>query len=115
MSGLPLTDIARLHAPVRSVPQPDSCTAAIGSSLFDHFIGAREQRLWDRDPQRRGRLQVDDQLELGRRLHGKVAWLLTFQNTVNVLGRTAIGINLIRSIGDEASLGDPPPAGKDRG
>src|SRR5438128_2007536 len=36
------------------------CAAQQLASLFDHFIGAREQRLWDRDPQRLGGLQIDD-------------------------------------------------------
>src|SRR5205814_907322 len=62
-----------------------------------------------------GGFEIDQQLVLGRRLHGKVGWLLTFQNTVNVLGRAAVRINLIRSIGDESSVSDPHSAGKYRG
>src|SRR4051812_30388908 len=83
--------------------------------LFDHLVGASKQRLWDGDSQRVGRFQVDDEFELGRRLHRKTAWPLTFQNTVDVLGGAAIRINLFRSIGGEAPLGDVDAAGKDGG
>src|SRR5438132_5823514 len=37
--------------------------------LFDHFIRQEEQRWWYRDPQRLGRLQVDDQVEFRGLLH----------------------------------------------
>jgi hypothetical protein len=38
-------------------------------SLFDHVVGAGEERWRDSEPERLGSLQVDNQLELGRRLH----------------------------------------------
>src|SRR5262245_22167416 len=45
MSALPpKADIERRDGHVRFVPKADSCTAA-NSILFDHLIGAREQRL----------------------------------------------------------------------
>jgi len=31
-------------------------------SLFDHLVGAAEQREWHREPKRLGGLEVDDQL-----------------------------------------------------
>jgi hypothetical protein len=39
-------------------------------SLLDHLIGAQQQRLWDRQAEGLGGLEVDDQLELRRLLHG---------------------------------------------
>jgi len=45
MSGLERkTDSSRTLSRVRKVPTRDSCTAAAGL-LFDHFVGAGEQRL----------------------------------------------------------------------
>ena len=44
---------------------------ARGGSL-DHLIGEREQSRRDRELERLGGPQIDDQLELGRRLHGKI-------------------------------------------
>ena len=43
-SGLPsTTDLSELRERVRSVPLPDSCTAASGA-LFDQLVGAARQR-----------------------------------------------------------------------
>ena len=34
--------------------------------LLDHLVGARDQRRWDRQSERLGGLEINDQLELGR-------------------------------------------------
>jgi hypothetical protein len=43
--------------------------------LFDHFVGAREQRSRDGETQRPRGLEVDDKFELGRLLHRKIGRL----------------------------------------
>jgi hypothetical protein len=43
--------------------------AAHGNS-FDHLIGAQQERVWDRQPNRLGGCQIDDQIEFGRLLDG---------------------------------------------
>jgi len=43
--------------------------------LFDHFIRSREKLRRDRKADLLGGLQVDDEVELPRRLYGKVARL----------------------------------------
>ena len=40
------------------------------NSLFDHLVGAGEQRVGDGEAERLGGLEVDHQLELGRLLDG---------------------------------------------
>ena len=64
----PKADI-RGHGPdVRFGPIADSCSAA--KWLFDHFIGAGEQRGWDGDADHPRGLEVDDEFKLG----GKLNW-----------------------------------------
>src|SRR6266487_1814096 len=45
------------------LPRPDSCTAA-NTPLFDHLVGAAEQRQRHCDAERLGGLEVEDQLHL---------------------------------------------------
>src|SRR6516162_5568847 len=44
---------------------------ASSSRSFDHLVGKRNQLVRNLDAKRLGRLQVDDQLELGRLLNGR--------------------------------------------
>src|SRR2546425_12717603 len=53
---------------------------------FDDLIRAHEQRLRDRQPERLRGPVVDDQLELGRLLDGKVGGLGTPEDLVHVRG-----------------------------
>jgi hypothetical protein len=64
-------------------PQPDSCSAA-KVELFDHLVGASEQGERHGDAERLRRLQVDNQLDLGRLLHRQVGRLFTFQDAARV-------------------------------
>src|SRR5216684_3933837 len=41
--------------------------------LFDHLVGEGEQLIWDGETERLRSLEVDEQLELGRLLHGHIA------------------------------------------
>jgi hypothetical protein len=42
------------------------------AALINHLIGASQQRRWDGEPERLGRLEVDHQLEFIRRLDRQV-------------------------------------------
>jgi hypothetical protein len=55
--------------------------------LFDHLVGASEKCGWYFEPERRGGFEIDHQFVLYRRLHRKVAWLLAFEDAINVNGR----------------------------
>src|SRR5262245_1854853 len=57
--------------------------------LFDHLVGAREQRWRNRQAQRSGRRQVDHQLQFGREFHRQVAGLGSLQNLTDESGRSA--------------------------
>src|SRR2546429_4647299 len=69
------TDDSRLRG---ALPIADSCTAANGI-LFDHLVGACEQRRRHVEADRIGRLQVDDQLELARSHDREIARFLALE------------------------------------
>jgi len=52
-------------------------------ALLDDLIGGQEDRLWDREPERLGRLEVDDELELGRLVKRDLAGLCALQDLVD--------------------------------
>jgi hypothetical protein len=79
MSALPpKADICSAPANVRFVPIADIAT------LFDHLIGAQQERFRDRKPERFGSLDVDYQLEFCWLLDRKIRWSRALQNLVDV-------------------------------
>src|SRR2546426_6694985 len=75
-------------APRRRAAQPPAKTPArretcAGSSL-DDLVGPDQQRLGNRQAERPGGLEVDDQLELGRLLDGEIGRLGAFENLVDI-------------------------------
>jgi hypothetical protein len=54
--------------------------------LLDHLIGPQQERLWNRETEGLGGLQVDHQLELRRLLDGKVGRLSALQYAIHVAG-----------------------------
>ena len=79
--------------------QPDSCSAA-KLELFDHLVGASEQGERHGDAERLRRLQVDNQLDLGRLIHRQVGKLFAFQDAACVdagkavrLGKVVVAAN----------------------
>ena len=51
---------------------------------FDHLVGDGEQRGRHVDAERPGRLQVDDELELGRLQHRQVGRLLALEDAAGI-------------------------------
>jgi len=66
------------------------------AASFDHLVGAGEQRNWEREPERLGSLEVDDQLDFSGLLDRQGGGLLAFENSAGVdadltvrIGKTA--------------------------
>ena len=52
--------------------------------LSDHLIRLEQECRGEREPERLGSLEVEDQLELGRLLHGQVAGLGALENLIHI-------------------------------
>jgi hypothetical protein len=78
MSALPPTaDIRRTGCHVRFVPLATNAPQQT-AFLFDHLVGAGEQRLRQGEAERLGGLEVDHQLELCRLFNRQITRLCTF-------------------------------------
>src|SRR5215469_13786210 len=73
-----------------------------GLSL-NHLVSADEDRVWDRETEGSGGLQVNHQLEFHRLFHRQIAGALPIQNANNVTGGTAEIIRHARAIGDQTT------------
>src|SRR6516165_1623811 len=73
-------------------------------ALFDHLGGAQQNPWGYGKAKRLGRLEVHDHLELGRKLHRKIAWLRAAQNAIDIGGGATKGVYLVGSVGEQAAL-----------
>src|ERR1700730_14481111 len=52
---------------------------------------------------RLGRLEIDDKLELGWRLHWKLGWLVALENAIDICRRTPKIIGPVHAVGQQAA------------
>src|SRR6516164_8808035 len=71
--------------------------------LFDHLVGSGKQFVWDGEAERLGGLEVDDQLEPCRHLHGKIGRLLALEDAVDISRRQAKLLTANVTIRDQAA------------
>jgi len=72
--------------------------------LFDHLVGELLQVRRNFEAERFRSFEIDDQLELGWRLHRKVGRSFTFEDTIDVPSRASNYVDSNRSIGDQCPL-----------
>src|SRR5262245_55729579 len=70
----------------------------LDAPLFDHLIRPRQQRRWDGEAERLRGLEVDDKLELGRLLDGKIGGLSAVEDLVHIRGDAAKEVDIVRPV-----------------
>src|SRR5262249_31775972 len=73
------------------------------TTLFDHLVGAAEQRERERDAERLRSLEVDDQLHLCCLLDRQISRLFAFENSSGVNADLTIVIRLTGSVAQQAA------------
>jgi hypothetical protein len=73
--------------------------------LFDHLIGAREQRWRQSEAERPGGLEVHHSQVLGRCLHRQVGWLLALEDAGAVTSGLPVRVEKIRPVTPKESFG----------
>src|SRR5262249_32825447 len=91
---------------VASSRSPTSDTgSALWAHLLDHLVGSYQQCLWDRQTDCLRGLQVDDQLELRRLLHGEIGRIRTLDDDpINVGSRASVHVSIVRAERDQRPL-----------
>src|SRR5438874_2999737 len=96
----------RTRSPRNRDPSPDSAqrnSRANQGRLFDHLVGADEQRLWHRQTERHGRLEVDHQLEFGWLLDRQVGGCRTLEDLSDRTTELPLNAGEARAIANQAA------------
>jgi hypothetical protein len=84
-------------------------------SLFDHLVGAGEERRGHLKAERLRGLHVQDELEFGRLQHRQIGWSRTVENKADIMSDLAIPISKIGAVTQETAGLDLLTEGVDRG
>jgi hypothetical protein len=77
------------------------------STLIDHLVGVGDERRRHVEAQRLGGLEVDRQLELGRKLNWKISRFFTSQDAIDIRRGSSIHIDRVNAVGHQAATRDP--------
>ena len=69
----------------------------------DHSVRSRQHIWWDREADLLGGFEIDDQLELGGLLDGKIGWLRAFEYPVNIYGGAPKQVGGVRAVVHKAA------------
>src|SRR5215831_13581699 len=86
-------------------PAPPLSIRRASPLLFDHLVGAGEQRQWNREAECFRGLHVDDEFNPCGLLDRQVGRLLALKNPAGIDAYLAIHVAAIRSIAEEATSG----------
>src|SRR3989442_268874 len=81
-----------------------SARSSASVSLLSHFSPPRQPVRRNRTADLLGRLQIDDELEFCRLLHGQIGRLGPFQNLVDVSGSAPRQVSNAHAVGHEAPV-----------
>jgi hypothetical protein len=77
--------------------------------LFDHLVGTMQERLGDRQPERLGGLEIDDEIKFGRLLDRDIAGFRPAQNLVDQPGGAPEQVREVCRIGHKTPSCDQLP------
>jgi hypothetical protein len=98
----PIGDKTRCGRFVREVPIATNAPQQT-ASLFDHLVGADEQRRRHGETECLGGLEVDHQFEFGRLLNRQVSRFIALKNPCDVNPSLSISIRNARSVTDQTA------------
>ena len=98
---------------IRHLPTPDSCHDVAmlllplrvrnrHHGLFDHLVGAGEQRRRNRQAKRFSSAQVNHQVKFRRLQDWQFDWLVAFENAPDIDAGLPMAISNVGTIGDQA-------------
>ncbi len=74
--------------------------------LFDHHIGAQQDRRRECDAEGLGYLEVDYQLKFGRLLYRQIGGLLALEDATDIAACPALHVRDVGSVGHQAACLD---------
>src|SRR5436190_9103060 len=79
---------------------------ALRYSSFDHFVGAYQERFGNREADRLGGFEIDDQFKSCRSHHRQVSGLLALEDAPDIDAGLPIGIEIASAVAHQHAGGD---------